>query len=193
MLDIGAVPEVLKGIGTMLAAIITFVLVPVGTALWDAWKKRRKAAADADHPTIAPANPFGHAPPPTDPLLRMRVETVEMGVTLAKAEWQMDELRREMADLRRDMAAVADDARRTAAALTAAQTRLDAATARIATLESALEREHALRAQAERERDAADTRARAAAAELSRLKAEMGSTHSTSPSTAITPLRPGRR
>jgi hypothetical protein len=188
-IDMGTLPDVLKGVGALLVTITTAVVVPVAVAAWTEWRRRTKAMQSI--PPTLPAHPFPAAPP-TDPAFA-HVQVDLLRNALKQAEWQVSDLRDEMALVRRDMAEVAADARRTAAALQAAQLKLDAANARIATLEGALEREQAARVQAEHDRDAADARARAAAAELGRLKAELGSTHSTGPDAIITPLLPGRR
>lgn len=189
LLDIGAMPEVLKGVGAFLATVTGTIIVPVAWAAWSAWKKRAKDTAAADHPTAPPANPFGNAPSSTT----IEARELQAHVAAAIREMQLSDLREEMAAVRRDMNAVSDDYRAAAANLVKAQVQLDAANAKIATLEEALTKCQALLLMRQRELAAAETRAQHAARELAKHKVDSQAGLSTQPAGNITPLRPGPR
>jgi hypothetical protein len=154
-LDWNALPDIVKGIVWFIGAVGGPVLTAVWVALAKAKYERRKA--EAALPPIqhaqgapSPANPFD-GPPPTDPGLRIRLEEIRLKVALNNAESLVEELQRDRGALLRKDAAREEDAQRIRAALVSARMKYDAAGARIATLEQALENETAARAQAEAE------------------------------------------
>ncbi len=185
------VPGAITLFFTVLAAIGTGAAGVAKAWRWVTDKKVQSIPATA--PVVAqPTNPFGHTPL-TDPMLVAHMQVDLMRNALKQAEWQVSDLRDEMALVRRDMAEVAADARKTASALQAAQIQLDAAHAKIATLENELLRWQAESKRLARERDAADARALYSAQELARYKQDSGSALSAGPASIITPIRPPAR
>jgi small-conductance mechanosensitive channel len=180
------VPGALVAFSTGIAALIAAV-TKVSTAIED-WKRSKRAKSV---PPVQHTNPFPVAPS-TDPALIAHMQIDMLRTTLKQAEWHMSDLRDELAEMRRNMEDVARDQRQTAGALQAAQLKLDAANAKVATLEAALLECQANALQRQRERDAADARALAATRELARCKREAGSSNSTTDGGLVTPLRPPR-
>lgn len=182
---ISDLPDVLQGIGAFLVTVTTTIVVPVAAAAWKEWRRRKKAVDSVppmQHlPSPPPPAPFGVSP---DSTLQLRLHALE--------RWQMDERIKEAEELRQHLAEVSADARRTADALLRAQTRADAALAKVATLEAVLEQCRAEVDRTERERIAADNRAQKATEELRRCKQEANAGLSTQPAT-ITPMRPPNR
>lgn len=140
-LDVGPMPEVVQGYLTWAGGLVGIAGTIAGyVTLFNMRRKKAMAGVSAAPAAPAPPNPFG-APPPTDPMLRARLDVVESRLL----GWELTELRKEVAEVRARDA----DAQRTSAALAASQLKLDAANARIATLEAAMAKEVAARAQAE--------------------------------------------
>jgi hypothetical protein len=182
------VPE---GVTALVVGLTSVVALAVKAAkIWRSVQDARMRSVPPVAP-VAPAQPHHYANPP--PSGTIAASELQAHVSRAIREMQLTDLRDEMAAVRRDMAEVADDARRTAAALVKAQLQLDAAHAKIATLEAALAECQALALMRLRERDAAEARAQFAARELAAFKSDSQAGLSTQPAANITPLRPPRR
>lgn len=182
LLDSGSA-DVPTGVGLYISAI-TFAI-----SLLLKFVDRGKSKRQREMLAIPPSNPTPQAGWAfADPSVTGKIH--EANVSLARSDWIVGELRDEMAAVRRDMAAVSDDQRRTAAELVKTQTQLVSAEAKAQTAEAAAEKWRAEATRLERERDACEARARALLDELVDRKRELSSTHSTTPESVVTPLRP---
>jgi hypothetical protein len=179
--------------GIVTACVATVVKVAkVWRAVQDARMQSVPPVAPQPVPR-EPTNPFGHAPL-TDPSISARVLEANIAVHRAEAYVadERERTRQALARAEQEREEVAQDARRTAAALTAAQLQLDAARAKQATSEASAAHWRGEAERLQRERDQAEGRASAAVRELRAHKGEATGAHSTGPETAITPLRPPR-
>jgi uncharacterized phage infection (PIP) family protein YhgE len=195
-MDLKALIETIPGAITAFFGIVA-AFVGGFALVSKAWRSVQDAKVQAVPPTqIAPThpqatNPFGHAPPQTDPLLGVLVNA--QNTQLMRANWQMDELRKELDEMRRNMEDIARDARRTADTLVTTTTQLNSANAKIDTLQRALEQWQAEAARLERERDASERRSLALVDELRACKQQANAANSIAGDGIITPMRPRPR
>lgn len=173
MLLIAAPPDIITGLAETFGGIAGTALAAAAMAVGRHWWKRRKdiakalaAPSEPPAPTAPqPTNPFGHAPPPTDPYLLRRLDALESQAD-RRQEWVEQDLRRALAEASTDLAQktrallVERERRKTA------EVRLAAKEQQLSTLEDALTRVTRERDQAELELAAARAREVAAAAAI---------------------------
>lgn len=116
MVILSAMPEAVAGILTFLASVAGPVAGIVTTVVLAVRHARKKAMAAADKPTVPPApqlptpptNPFGHAPPPTDPALLLRLDRMALDTERGHMELRTafrEELRSMLAEQTRQLLA----------------------------------------------------------------------------------------
>lgn len=151
-----AVPDVVKGITEFVATIATPIVLTVAGFVWRFNAARKKAAAEADKPSVVP-------PPQlpgnfSDPSITAKIH--EANVSIARSEWALTELRDELRHCREERDQATADATRTAATLSKVQAQLSSkqrelvsAEAKLATLEEATRQWRAIAELRQREID----------------------------------------
>lgn len=128
LLDIGAAAEglvaIAGSIGTALGALVLLV-----KGYRKAMDEKMDSVPPSPEQPPPPSTPFG-TPPPTDPFLAVRV--LEANTAVARADTAL-------AELRRQMDALAADGRKKGAAIASLQKQLSAANAKAQTAEAAAE------------------------------------------------------